>query len=457
MSVAELKQKPPRKSNGLITEDSAAQRFAEIYVERLRYCHDAGSWFEWDGAVWRQNRTRLGFQWARELARDLAAEEDDRVRYVTSKTSFASGVERFAQSDPVFAVTSEFWDRDPMLLGTPGGPIDLRTGRLIGANPGDGITKSTAVPIALQADCPLWHRFLDETTGGDGELKRFLWQFLGYCLTGDIREHALIFGYGSGGNGKSVFLNTASGIIGSYATIAAMDTFAASSGDRHSTDMAMLAGARLVSVSETEEGRAWAESRIKALTGGDRITARFMRQDNFTFAPTFKLFVVGNHKPVLRNVDDAARRRFNILPFVCKPQRPDPDLENKLKAEWPAILRWMVEGCLDWQASGLQRPQSVIDATAEYFGAQDIIGQFLDEECDYEPGNTFKTVAVGELFSSWTTYAKAAGEPSGSNKAFTETLSHRGIGKHRTTGGLRVYRGVRAKLATETTRYGNDR
>ena len=441
-NVAALRPKTPRRSNDLITEDSAAQRFAEIYANRLRYCHDAGSWFEWDGAIWRQNRTKLGFQWSRELARELVAQEDDRVRYLSSKTSFASGVERFAQADPVFAVTSEFWDRDPFLLGTPGGPVDLRTGRLVEAKPSDGITKSTAVPISLRSDCPLWIRFLDETTGGDAALKRFLWQFLGYCLTGDIREHALIFGYGSGGNGKSVFLNTAASIIGTYAAIAAMDTFAASSGDRHSTDMAMLAGARFVSVSETEEGRAWAESRIKALTGGDRITARFMRQDNFTFAPTFKLFVVGNHKPVLRNVDDAARRRFNIVPFTCKPARPDPELEHKLKAEWPAILRWMVEGCLDWQANGLQRPQSVINATAEYFGAQDIVGQFLSEECDFDPGNYHKTVQVGELFSAWSSFAKAAGEVPGSQKAFTDALERRGVERHRTKS-ARHYRGVR--------------
>ncbi len=210
---------------------------------------------------------------------------------------------------------------------------------------------------------------------------RFLQQIAGYCLTGDTREHALFFIYGPGGNGKSVFLNTLNGILADYAETAVMDAFAASAHDKHSTDIAMLRGARLVSVSETEEGRAWAETRVKQLTGGDKVTARFMRQDNFTFTPRFKLVIVGNHKPVLTNVDDAAKRRFNIIPFTRKPPRPDQQLEEKLKAEWPGILRWMIEGCLDWQANGLVRPAIVAEATAEYFDDQDTFGQWLEEHC----------------------------------------------------------------------------
>ncbi len=146
-----------------------------------------------------------------------------------------------------------------------------------------------------------------------------------------------------------------------------MDVFTAASGERHPTDLAMLRGARLVSASETEEGRAWAESRIKAITGGDPISARFMRQDFLTFTPTFKLFVIGNHRPVLRNVDEAARRRFNLIGFNHKPGNPHRELGEKLKAEWPAILRWAIEGRLDWQRNGLIRPNSVLAATEDYF------------------------------------------------------------------------------------------
>ena len=141
----------------------------------------------------------------------------------------------------------------------------------------------------------------------------------------------------------------------------------------------MLRGARVVTASETEEGRQWAEARIKALTGGDRITARFMRMDNFTFLPTFKLFIVGNHKPGLRNVDDAMRRRFNLLPFLNKPVVKDLQLEESLRAEWPGILRWMIEGCLEWQRDGLAPPEIVRDATAAYFEEQNVFGEWLAE------------------------------------------------------------------------------
>ena len=184
---------------------------------------------------------------------------------------------------------------------------------------------------------------------------------VGYCLTGSIRDHALFFLYGTGGNGKGVLLNTCHDILGDYSAIAAMETFTASKADRHPTDLAMLRGARAVIAQETEDGQRWAESRIKALTGGDAISARFMRQDFFTFKPAFKLLIAGNHKPSLRNVDEAVKRRFNLLPFtvtISKDER-DPELAEKLKGEWPGILAWAIEGCLEWQRIGLCPPNAV--------------------------------------------------------------------------------------------------
>jgi putative DNA primase/helicase len=265
-----------------------------------------------------------------------------------------------------------------LLLGTPGGTIDLRTGLLRAADPVDAISKVTLVAPAETTDCQRFLAFLRETTGDDPELIRFLQRFSGYCLTGSVQEHALIFVYGPGKNGKSVFLSTVSSIMGDYATTAAMDTLTVATRERHTTDLAMLHGARLVTASETEEGHAWAEARTKQLTGGDPITARFMRENNFTFKPTFKLMIVGNHKPTLHNVDEAARRGFNIAPFTRMPANPDLKLEAKLRAESAGILRWMIDGCLDWQANGLRRPQSVVEATEEYFSNQDTFGQWLD-------------------------------------------------------------------------------
>ena len=374
------------QEEALVTEDSAALQFREEYRDRLRYCHDTGAWFLWDNNIWRQVRTGIPFHWARELARTLVKNEPDRVRYLTSKTSFAAAVERFCKSDPAFAVTSQVWDQDTFLLGTPGGTVDLRTGTLRASQPAEGITKQTAITPAGLSRCPLWMSFLHETTGGDEELIRFLQMMAGYSLTGDTREHSLVFIYGPGGNGKSVFLNVLTGVLRGYATVAAMDTFVASKFASHPTELAALRGARLVTASETEEGRAWAESRIKQLTGGDPVSARFMRQDFFTFRPQFKLLIIGNHRPVLSNVDEAARRRFNIIPFTRKPAVPDPELEQKLKPEWPGVLRWMIEGCLEWQRKGLIRPPSVTRETESYFADQDLLGQWLDSECDVQLG-----------------------------------------------------------------------
>jgi putative DNA primase/helicase len=425
----------PSLQNDIVTEDSAAQEFVELHCDNLRYCHSTGSWFRWNGVTWEKDETGLAFQWAREHARKCAAELDEKKRYITSKTSFASGVERFSKVDPAIAVTISYWDRDPWLLGTPGGTVDLKTGQLRPSRQDDGITK--LISCAPTDDpCPRWLRFLAETTGEDWELIRFLQQWCGYALTGLTREHALVFVYGLGGNGKTVFLNLVAYILQGYATTAAMDTFTASQSDKHPTDLAMLRGARLVTASETEEGRAWAESRIKQMTGGDRISARFMRQDFFEFTPQFKLMIVGNHKPVLRNVDEAARRRFLIVPFERKPENPDRELEEKLKAEAAGILRWMIEGCLDWQANGLVKPPSVLAATAEYFSDQDLFAHWLAEECDCEPGNTHKSETSGKLFKSWKEYALAAGNSPGSQQSFKDQMIRHGF---------RFYRSARAR------------
>jgi P4 family phage/plasmid primase-like protien len=280
------------------------------------------------------------------------------------------------------------------------------------------------VAPADRADCPAWRSFLEQATAGDRELMGFLQRWFGYCLTGVTGEHALLFVYGPGGNGKGVLLTTAAGILAGYAATAAMDTFTASKGDKHPTDLAMLHGARLVMTTETEEGRAWAEARIKALTGGDPITARFMRRDFFTYTPAFKLTISGNHKPALRNVDEAARRRFNVVPFLNKPDRPDRELPDKLKAEWPGILRWMIEGCLAWQKGGLQRPKAVLDATAEYFAEQDLLAQWLEECC--ERGKEFGEASTA-LFASWRSFAQQRGEDSGTAKWFATTLERQGF------------------------------
>ena len=423
-----------------LTEDGIALAFATAHKEQLRFDHSRGKWFFWSGVNWQEDETKLAFSWCRRICRDMAAlqKNDEKLFSTLSKANTAAAVERFAQADQVFAVTSAIWDPDLYLLGTPGGTVNLYTGEMREGRPEEHITRLTAVAPAQMPDCPMWLAFLEQVTNNDSALIRFLRQWCGYCLTGDVSEQALVFAYGSGGNGKGVFLNTVAKILGQYAKTAAMESFTSSDQDKHPTDLAMLRGARLVTASETEEGRAWAEKRIKILTGSDPISARFMRQDFFEFLPQFKLTIIGNHKPVIRTVDDAMRRRINMVPFVFKPANVDRELEAKLVAEWPAILRWMIEGCLDWQKNRLVRPEAVITTTNEYFSEQDLIGKWIEDCCAL--GND-KSETTAALFKNWTDYAAANGEKANNTKWLGQTLTRMGFRPTQTIPGERGKRG----------------
>lgn len=421
-----------KQRTALLTENSAALAFAERYAGQFLFDHDAKSWFRWTGTHWTPERTRLAFEWARQLIRDLTENEVIKVKGLSRKTSFCNGVEKFAQSDRTFAITEKDWNKNPYLLATPGGTVDLHTGKLRTADPADRINKITTAAPDEAVGCKRWLAFLNEATGSDAELIAFLQRWCGYCLTGDICEHALVFCYGPGGNGKTVLLNTITSILGDYAVTAAMETFTASKFERHPTDLAMLAGARLVTAAETEEGRAWAENKIKQITGGDPVTARYMRCDFFTYRPMFKLMIIGNHEPTLHNVDDAARRRFNVVPLTRKPHVVDKALPNKLHKEWSGILYWMVEGCLAWQAKGLLPPETVRAATSSYFENQDLFTQWIEEKCNAAPGDKTKTSTSADLFVSWSTFAKAAGElHPGSRKSFARLLERKGFEPYR--------------------------
>jgi putative DNA primase/helicase len=260
--------------------------------------------------------------------------------------------------------------------------VDLLTGVNRAPRREDYCTKITAVaPAGDGTPCPMWTEFLDRVTDRKAELVGFLKRFLGYCLTGQINEQLLVFLYGTGANGKSVFVSTVTGILNDYAIVAPMEMFIATQVDRHPTEIAKLMGARLVVAQETQKGRRWDEAKIKNLTGGDRLTARYMRGDFFDFNPTHKLLISGNHKPTLRSVGEAIRRRFLLVPFTVRiPEAErDPLLAEKLRAEWPAIFRWMIDGCMEWRRSGLKVPDIVRQATDEYLADQDTIGQWEDE------------------------------------------------------------------------------
>jgi putative DNA primase/helicase len=258
----------------------------------------------------------------------------------------------------------------------------------------------------------------------------------GYCLTGSVREESLHFNYGPGGSGKGTFTHALTGILGDYHVATAIATFTETKQDRHLAEIAVMQGARLVTCSETERGRRWAESRIKEMTGGDPITARFMNGNPFNFLPTFKIMISGNYKPSLRP-DSAMRRRFQLVPFgTAIPQHEmDRSLGQKLEREWPAILAWAIEGCRLWQRDGLHPPTAVVDATDEYMAeeAEDCLAMWLADCCEAVADAVTKH---GDLYASYKHYAERAGEKQPlTSEQFAKELKRLGYGKKRTKSG----------------------
>lgn len=439
---------------GALSHDALALQMGEAWRSDARYVAAWGRWLFWNGAIWRfddtlQHMTRTR-AFLREKAQHLPTAFDDFKRHMRRADTIAKVV-GLARSNPVQAATVEQWDADPWLLGTPSGTVDLRTGELREARPEDYITKTTAVaPAPPGTAAPMWSSHIKRITGGDAELAAYLQRLFGYTLTGSTREHVLPFAYGGGANGKSVTVNTELGVMGDYGVVIPTEMLMVSQGDRHPTEVARLRGVRLAVGSETEQGRRWAEARIKALTGGDPIAARFMRQDFFEFEPQFKLFVIGNHRPSLRGVDEAMRRRLHLVPFtVTIPERErDKDLPEKLRAEWPAILRWAIDGCLSWQREGLKPPERVRDATEAYLEAEDSLILWI-EECCTPDGDAWEP--SGTLFKSWKQWAERAEEFVGSRKRFATVLEERGFVPKRQGGtGIRGYVGLRLNPVDDT-------
>jgi putative DNA primase/helicase len=426
------------------SEEALALRFSRKYEGELRYVAGWGRWMCWDGTRWREDNTLTVFDRCRAICRCASSECGDAKERAAMKIASAqtvAAIERLARADRRHAAVVEQFDADPLVLNTPAGTVDLHTGELHGHEREQYLTKMTAA--APRKDCPLWRCFLQRVTDGDFELQEFLQRVIGYCLTGSTREHALFFLYGTGANGKSVFLSTIAGLLDDYAKSAPASAFTASSTEQHPTDVAGLRGARFVTATETEDGRWWAEAKIKNLTGGDRVTARFMRQDFFEYVPQFKLVIAGNHKPGLRSVDEAIRRRLHLIPFTVTIPRDErnPRLGEKLRAEFAGILSWAIQGCLAWQREGLNPPDVVREATANYLADEDAFGCWLEDRCNigaayWTPGSV--------LFSDHKEWLERTGERVPSQKRFTQSLESRGFVQERTSA-ARGFRGIRLR------------
>lgn len=420
------------------SDDGLAVEFVRSQAGRLRWVERWSKWYQWDGKVWQQDDTLRVFDLIRTFLRMHAGRQREKVLDARR----IAAVERLARSDRSCATIPDSLDAHDWTLNTQSGVVDLKSGRLQPHDPDLLLTKITAAGVGKE--CPRWQKFLLEVTGNDPELVAFLQRVAGYCLTGSTSEHALFFFYGTGRNGKGTFLNTLRAILADYAATSSTDVFTASRGDRHPTELAALRGARLVVAQEIEEGRSWAEARIKALTGGDPVSARFMRQDFFEYMPNFKLIIAGNHRPRLANVDAAIRARLHLVPFEVEIplEKRDRDLAEKLRGEFSGILKWAVDGCLDYLERGLAPPSRVTAATSAYFASQDTVGDFLAQCCETGPDYWENPT---RLFEAWRSFANEQGMQPGALRDFCDKMQAAGFHQLRERKRGRYWAGLKAK------------
>lgn len=401
----------------------------------LRFVPQRNEWLVWDGSRWKPDAVLMAQNIIQRALKVIALpltrvsgsakemkEAEGLAKSLTSAKRVAD-VMRTVRADEAMALPVDALDHDLWSLNTPGGVVDLRSGLALPPDPDALMTKTTRVAPDFGGAAPLWKRFLAEATGGNVELEAYLQRLAGYCLTGSTREEQLTVVFGPGGRGKGTFVNTIAAVMGDYAKNVPFKTFTVERSDSHPTDLAGMMGARLVTAGETTAGRRWDDAKVKMLTGGDPVSARFMREDFFTYKPTFKLIFSVNAQPELRDVDDGMKRRIQMVPFQQKPARVDMELKNKLEEEYPAILAWMIEGCLAWQEKSLTPPRNVQIATAEYFEMEDSYGQWLEEATEEADGG----ITSQRLFESWQEWANPRGIYAGTMKRMVNALKSRGL------------------------------
>lgn len=462
------------------TDMGNGQRLAERHGDKLRHIHQWG-YLVWDERRWECDETGAVMRLAKETtlsifdeaqpfidliraaADDLkkaaafsdeeaiekaeemneaAAEKKEQIQKWALACQALKRLEamiELAASEPGIAARHTEFDAHPYLLNCQNGTLDLCTGELRPHDPADSLTRITSASFDQTATCPTWLSFLDCVFDHDTELIEFIRRAIGYTLTGDTREQCLFFMYGTGKNGKSTFAEVLLSLVGDYGRKTPAETLLAKRNDGElRNDVAALAGRRLVVAAELPEGRRLNEALTKDLTGGDTIAARFLYKEFFEFRPQFKLWLYGNHKPVIRGTDEGIWRRIRLIPFtvtIAENER-DPDLPNKLRAELPGILAWAMGGSLAWQTHGLPSPTKVKTATNDYRAEQDVLAAFIAECCFVKSSAEVK---AGDLYAAYKSYAE---QEAVSQKAFAMRLHSLGLTPHKGTGGARIWRGL---------------
>ncbi|MFF4834055.1 phage/plasmid primase, P4 family [Streptomyces sp. NPDC001315] len=392
------------------TDDGNALRLVDLHEDEIRYVPQRGRWLHWNGHRWEWDEAGHVREMCRAIARALPnGEGEAKHRARSLSTAGMAAMVTMAQTDPRIVAHAAELDAHRMLLNTPAGAVDLTDGSVIAPDPAQMHTRSTSVAPNAEAPTPRWDRFLEQTFGGDEELLRYVQRMAGYSASGSVKWHVLPFLHGPGGNGKGVFLNVLRNLLGDYAATAP-NAFLMAGGQRHETEIARLHGLRLVIASEVNQDAKFDEAKVKELTGGDGLTARFMRQDHFTFEPTHKLWLMGNHQPRVSAGGQSFWRRLRLMPFTRTPDEVIEDLDLLLiSEEGPGILAWVVAGAVDVFRDGLRDPDSVKAATAQYAAEEDALARFLEEACTVGGGAQVRTVT--EVFrSAYEKWCRGEGE-----------------------------------------------
>ena len=402
-----------------LTDTGNAELLTELFGEKIRFDHRRKRWLIWEGHRWKPDNdgeiSRLAIEAARERARKAVDLEYEQRR---SESKWALQSETKIKLDATIAIAKNLhpiadagdnWDQDSMLLGCSNGVIDLKTGEFRKGRLDDHITMSTGTKFDPAATCPRWEQFTNEVFDLDIELISFVKMALGYSITGSTREQSAFFCYGSGANGKSVLFKTISSVLGDYAYDAPASLLQRNAQTTSSNDVASTEFKRFLVSSETLSTSKLNEQRLKAWTGGDKVTARFLFSEFFSFEPTVKPWLFINHKPLIEDDSHGFWRRVKLIPFnrIFKPEEQDHELLSKLREEKSGILNWLVEGCLQWQKTGLsQIPVCVRDATRLYQAENDALVEFIYEKCDLQDSAETK---ARDLFTCYTKWASESG------------------------------------------------
>jgi putative DNA primase/helicase len=384
--------------------------------------------------------------WQRE-ALDLK-ERDQREKVIT----FAVRLERrdglsnmlaLARALKPIADAGEDWDADPWLMGVPNGVVDLGPGSLRAGRREDRITMCAAVPFDPAARCDRWKLFLKEIFAGDDPLVSFVHRAVGYSLTGDTGEQCCFMGYGHGSNGKGSLTNTLKYVLGDYSWNMPFSTLEMRTSAGIPNDVAALDGRRFVVASETNDGARLNEARVKALTGCDPVTARFLHGEFFTFEPVAKFWLSVNHKPVIKDDSHGFWRRLRLIPFLQRFE-VNPNLADELRAEANGILAWAVRGCVAWQRDGLQLPALVRDATSEYERDSDPLAAFLAEACELDADAELRASEAFDHYKRWAESHGLTERERLSATKFGIKLGERFEGQHSRDG--KLYKGLARRV-----------